>query len=909
MERFTTAIPLAEGATSEVFRATDRDSGATVALKVLRSADPELKRRFSQEAAALRRLDHPRIARFLDHGEIDGRPYLAMEFIDGIPFDRAMAGRSAEVVVRAFLKVVDALAHAHDLGLLHRDLKPENILVRTDADGDPEPMLVDFGLARDLALPSDTATGALMGTPAFMAPEQARGEPSDEIDHRTDIHGLGAVLYAALTGRPPYSGASTGDVIASVLQGPPRPPGPEVPRALSAILDRAMARDPAHRYRGARQLAADLEAWLRGDTVVALRGFRRRRCRQALARHPWRSAAVATVGVLVLALALQQAWLHQRATETRERAVRLADQLAETRAEMRQRFLAPAHDIRREMRFVDQHLEALGRKAEQPATRNLSSVHFALGRLLLDLGRPDEALVRLDRANELGCQSEECAGALATAHLQLYQRDLERRLESLDSDPEDTADHHLAAAREALKLVPQRGPERIVVAAVSRPLEDAERLAEARLRVAPWAFEVAQLLGDAYYRSGLEAQRADELDSAVERYRSAVKAFDRAATIARSFPDAYLGICRALDQITEIEILIGRGELSDHGSDLAQCRFAAKIDPSRPEAHTLPASIDERRAMLAYEQGSPARAEAAIRSARAQLDAAPPEVTDTASYAMARARVLATSARAEQLVGETARDRLQRSVETARLATQRAPDSLAAWRTLIDVLGHLGNADPDAAAALSTEAVEIARQVARRWPGDRSARNAVGTMMLHVAYQQRLSGRPNESLLRRAIKILSELVEQAPDYTRALNNLGLAWWDMILIDQQAGRDSSASEVQAREMFGRVLAQNPDSPSALINLSGVNLTVAEHRIDRGRSPGGRIERSLEILKRVRAGGEYLPCDFALAWWLRWRADDDQGARTRALEHAHRGETIDCRRVRGALDNGLASADRT
>jgi len=908
MDRYSTAVLFAEGATSELYRATDRETRRPVAIKILKRTDADLKRRFALEAEALRRLDHPRIAKLVDHGELDGRPFLAMEFIDGAPFDRAMQGQSPERVVRAFLQVVDALAHAHDQGLLHRDLKPANILVRRGADDEPEPVLVDFGLARDQARDSDTATGALLGTPAFMAPEQARGE-SANIDRRTDIYGLGAVLYAALTGRPPYTGTSTGDVIAAVLQGSPRPPGPEIPRGLAAILDRAMARDPAARYRGARQLAADLEAWLSGDTVLALRGYRRRRLRQTLARHPWRSAGIATVLVLVAALTLQQAWLHQRAAETRERAIRLSDQLADTRARMRQRFLAPAHDIRSEMKFVDRHIEALGRQAELPATRRLPSVHYALGRLLLDLGRPAEALKRLERAQALGCDSADCAGALAMAHLRLYQRDLERQFESLEGDRNNVANRHLAVARRALERVPPRGPERIALAAVSGSLDDVERLAETRLREAPWAFEVAQALGEAYYRAGLEAQRADALELALERLRLALSAFERAARIARSYPDAYLATCRALARITEIEILIGRERLFEPASDLAQCRRAAEIDPSRPEVHTLPASIYERRAMLAYEQGAPERAGAAIGNARMLLDGAPPEVTDTAAYATTRARVLATSARAEQLVGEAAQDRLRRAVDAARRATELDPDSLSAWRTFIYVLGHLGNADPDAAAELSLEAVEIARQVARRWPGDRSARNAVGTMMLQVAYQQRLAGRTNEALLRRAIEILEQLIEDTPEYTRALNNLGLAWWDMIMIDQQAGRDPSRSEARAREMFQRVLEQNPDSPSAMINLSGVHLTIAEHRIARGQEPGGRVTRSLEILERVRAGGEYLPCDFALAWWLRWRASDEDDARTRALEHARRGETTDCRRVRDAFDAGVASSDET
>ena len=325
MDRFSTAVLFAEGATSQVYRARDPETGSEVALKLLRSDDPELHRRFLLEIRALRRLDHPCIASFVDHGEIDGRPYLAMAFADGIPFDRALAGQPPEVVVGALLKVADALAHAHDQGLLHRDLKPANIPVHK-AEGEFEPVLVDFGLARDVAAPSETATGALLGTPAFMAPEQARGE-RESVDRRTDVYGLAAVLYAALSGRPPHTGGSAGDVIASILSGPPARPDPRLPRALEAILDRAMAQRPADRYPSARQFAADLEAWLNGQSVRALRGFRWRLARRAMVRHKWLTAGVAAGVVAVLALGVQQAWLQQQATQQREVAVRLATNL------------------------------------------------------------------------------------------------------------------------------------------------------------------------------------------------------------------------------------------------------------------------------------------------------------------------------------------------------------------------------------------------------------------------------------------------------------------------------------------------------------------------------------------------------------------------------------------------------
>ena len=908
MDRFSTAVLFAEGATSQVYRARDPETGSEVALKLLRSDDPELHRRFVLEIKALRKLDHPCIASFVDHGEIDGRPYLAMAFADGIPFDRALAGQPPEVVVRTFLKVADALAHAHDQGLLHRDLKPANVPVHRMA-GEFEPMLVDFGLARDVAAPSETATGALLGTPAFMAPEQARGE-RESVDRRTDVYGLAAVLYAALTGRPPHTGGSAGDVIASILSGPPARPDPRLPKALEAILDRALAQRPADRYPSARQFAADLEAWLNGQSVRALRGFRWRLARRAMVRRKWLTAGVAASVVAVLALGVQQAWLQQQATQQREVAVRLSEELAATREKMRLVHLAPEHDIRAEWAFVEQRIESFRTATQAPGTRRLPGVHYVLGRLLLDTGRFEAALERLERARAMGCDSPACAAALAMAHLQLHRRDLERQLDSIGPG-EAVSERHLAAARDAIRGVEVTGPDRVAVAAIVQPLAQLAELGESVLAASPWAYEVPQAVGDARYRAGLEEMRADNLSAAFGHFEVSLTDFARASAIARSFPDAEVGTCRSLARMAEIAGMDHDQALTDIEPALARCARARRIDPDQAAAYTLPAAIHERRAMLAYEQADFEASSRAIQTALDVLAEAPAPARKSVEYAIVEARVLNTSALAEQLVGRASVARLQRALAAAQRATEIDADSIAAWRTWIVVVGNLVNRDPEAGERHAVRAVEVARTIAERWPEDRSARNSLGTMLMNLAYHGRLAGSIDETSLRRAIKILQELVADAPGYARARNNLGMAWWELAVTQLEQGGGFRDAEVRARRQYEHLLKLSPDRPSALINLSSLNLSIADGLVERGIDPGQRLSRSIALLEQVRAMGEYLPCDFALANWLRAKtasASEQQALfQQRAAEHALRGNGADCSRVAEALGLRMASSE--
>jgi serine/threonine protein kinase len=258
------------GGMAVVYRAQQHHLDRPVVVKVLRNgASPDLRDRFRAEIEALGRLRHANIAQVYDAGEVGGRPYLAIEFFEGGSLAAKLRGGPLES--RAAARIVEALAraaqHAHENGVVHRDLKPANVLFA--ADGTPK--IADFGLARQSLAGLGTRTGDLLGTPSYMAPEQAAGRPHQS-GPAGDIYSLGAVFYESLTGRPPFRGESLVETIEQVQLRPvtlPRQILPTIPADLEAICLKCLAKEPTARYITAGQLADDLRRFLDNKSVNA----------------------------------------------------------------------------------------------------------------------------------------------------------------------------------------------------------------------------------------------------------------------------------------------------------------------------------------------------------------------------------------------------------------------------------------------------------------------------------------------------------------------------------------------------------------------------------------------------------------------------------------------------------------
>jgi len=295
---------IGRGGQGVVFRARQKSLNRIVALKVIGlghwATEAHLKR-FRLEAEAAARLEHPGIVPIHEVGERDGSCYFSMKFVEGGQLDEVVrcTPMSIRQTAELIVKVARTVHYAHEHGILHRDIKPGNILL--DAKG--EPHLTDFGLARLVETESTvTRTMEVLGTPSYMAPEQAVGNNA-AVSSVTDVYGLGAVLYQLLTGQPPFAGGTTYETIKLLLDTEPRQPrlvNPKIDRDLSTICLKCLEKDPKRRYSSALALAEDLERWLKHEPIQGRRTGIFARGKKWVRRNP----SIAVMAAMLLALAV-----------------------------------------------------------------------------------------------------------------------------------------------------------------------------------------------------------------------------------------------------------------------------------------------------------------------------------------------------------------------------------------------------------------------------------------------------------------------------------------------------------------------------------------------------------------------------------------------------------------------------
>jgi predicted Ser/Thr protein kinase len=525
--RFEALELLGEGGMGRVFRATDSRLRRVVALKLLRRDDPELLRRFIQEAQLQARVDHPNVCRVHEVGEWRGQPYIVMQFIEGETLQKAAPAMSLEALLRLMTEVCEGVHAAHRVGLIHRDLNPVNLMVERLGDGSTRACVLDFGLARGIEGGKLTQTGQVMGTVCYMSPEQARGNTA-LLDRRSDVYSLGATLYEVLTGDPPFGGEGL-ECMTRIVKDDPVPVRtrvPTTPADLDTVVLTCLQKDPRRRYATARALGEDLQRILDGEPIEARaatpveRMLHWARKRKALVAA---SAAVCLSIAVFGGLAVRE---RLRAQAQAAHAQRFAQAAERIEALARYLRIQPARDLTRDQADLRARVEALSKEVQAAGPLAAAPGAYALGRAHLALDDPSGAREELERAWALGFRTPEAAHAEGRALAAIYQIELGKA--SALPDPE-LRQRRLDELKETLRVPAADWLRRGASASLEPPAfrvgllrlmegqpQEAVRLAREAQVQAPWFYEALRLEAEAWLAQARFAEEAQVAQPALE---------------------------------------------------------------------------------------------------------------------------------------------------------------------------------------------------------------------------------------------------------------------------------------------------------------------------------------------------------------------------------------------------------
>lgn len=544
-DRYTLVGFLGQGGMGKVFLGRDKRLGREVAIKFVRVDDERFLTRFLGEARTQARVDHPHVCKVFEVGEVEGKAFIAMQYIKGLPLDAAAQRLSLEQKVMVVRDAALGLHEAHRMGIIHRDIKPSNILVDQDEDGTDHAYVMDFGLAHEWNTES-TETGSVLGTPSYMSPEQARGEVS-RLDRRSDVYSLGATLYHALSGHSPVEGSNALEIISAVSSADPKPFRAlklDIPRDLEAITLKALEKDRSRRYDSAKALAEDLDRFLAGDPVQARPTGLWYRLQRKARKHKQLTGVI--LGALVLVLvAAGFAWKARRDADRREvLARRFTESMVRIESLARYSALAPPHDIRPDLQAVRDQMVQLrkdmvdaGRLADGPG-------HYALGWGYWTLDDGEQAREHLQMAWDAGYREPRVAYALSLAMGQLYREQLleaqrltapaqrKARLEEVTTRMRAPLLEYLRVAR-AADLPAPRFLEAQIAFAEGRT-DEALSLLRSVGTSQPWFYEAPLLQGSLFQARAWDHWSRGDRTQALADFRSAREELQKAAAVARS---------------------------------------------------------------------------------------------------------------------------------------------------------------------------------------------------------------------------------------------------------------------------------------------------------------------------------------------------------------------------------------
>lgn len=724
--------------------------------------------------------------------------------------------------------------------------------------------MTDFGLARDTETDGTTVTGAVLGSPLFMAPEQARGSLS-RVDRRTDVYGLGATLYFLLTGQPPVSGDNVFQVIMKLAHEEPVSPrhhDASVPRDLETVVFKCLEKEPQRRYESAQTLAADLRRYLDGEPIAAHRASLWYRGVKLVRKHRLVSAVIAAAVVAVLAAG----WMAARARQESARQAVLAQQFGAAAKEaegfLRVAHMLPLHDIRRErtvirerMAQVRQAMRDAGRLADGPG-------YYALGRGHLALQEYEAARGALRQAWDAGFRTPDAAYATGLLLGLLYQVEREAadripnaelrtaRLEEIEREFRLPALDYLRRGADAQVESPLYVEG--LIALYERRYDAALGLARRGFLQLPWMYELKRLEGDVHLARSSDHVAAGQYEQADATFQQAGDAYGAAAEMAHSDPALFEQIAalhlaranrirNALDQV--------RGIVAE---GLQACDMAIQADPGRGTVFSLKSEISRLLADVLTEHGQDPMPDLARAAAAAEqgvrLSATSPAAWVTLGDAFQRQGIFLSYR------GEDPAPALRESFRRYEKALELNPRLFLAHyrlgqshRLLAEhILNH--GRDPLAELALASRSLEQARELAPRAVG---LYNTLGNLYaLDAEYRSDHDQDPRPSL-EKAVAAYEHGLGINSRNIKLLCNRGMACETRARYEARHGIDPAPALRLAIEDHRRADAEEPDSAWILNNLGFASAQLAWDSLQNGRDPAPSLAEALRTLARAHA----------------------------------------------------------
>jgi tetratricopeptide (TPR) repeat protein/tRNA A-37 threonylcarbamoyl transferase component Bud32 len=620
---YETVSILGQGGMGVVYKARQLSLNRLVALKMIRNAEfasEDQVRRFQNEAESVATLDHPGIVPIYEVGTYEDQRYFSMKLVEGQGLDKKLGelARDPRAAARIVAEVADAVNHAHQRGILHRDLKPANILV----DGQGHAHVTDFGLAKRIEDDAGlTVSGAIMGTPSYMAPEQAAGRLS-LITTVSDVYGLGAILYAALTGRAPFASDSVMNTLDQVRNSQPQPPtrvNAKLPRDLEVICLKCLEKDPRHRFTSAQAVADDLHRWLRGEPIAARPVGPIVRLRMWAKRKPALAGLSAALIIASIAGVIGVTWQWSEAVSQRNLAQRARDE-AVRQEQTARKAESDARDARDQAVASEKKAVSARAQAEQnaqiagmQATLALNTIQDLVSQVQKGIQGPglydlktallDSALKRIDGVAGIyeKSTSKEATTAAALMELGKIYRQLGQTKKALSAYQKC-----LEITKERVKIKNYSDPSRQNLAntyfelafcseELNRDMKAALSYNQDGLKLYEGIFQKPKLddfpldrkvvragLAEAYTRVGVTQYRMGELRAALENYRKAHNLRRELVDEVKDNPRLKQDLSYSLMALAETNFRLGDRALADdfYRQVVEQREAMAKLKPN-----------------------------------------------------------------------------------------------------------------------------------------------------------------------------------------------------------------------------------------------------------------------------------------------------------------------------------------